>query len=116
MRKIVKSEIQDPSKNATHRLFVTFHLFSKRLMLCRSRKKISYKYHAKKSIASSAHCHFSLLRWDISGFVRLEVQRVEIGTAVHRDIGNLAAQLLHKRRVLIFGVYDIESGLSILES
>ena len=33
-----------------------------------------------------------------------------------RQIGNLAAQLLHKRRVLIFGVYDIESGLSILES
>ena len=70
----------------------------------------------KSPLHLSAHCHFSLLRWDISGFVRLEVQRVEIGTAVHQDIGNLAAQLLHKRRVLIFGVYDIESGLSILES
>lgn len=25
----MKSEIQDPSRNATHRLFVTFHLFFK---------------------------------------------------------------------------------------
>ena len=33
-------------------------------------------------------------------------------SAVHRDIHNLAAQFLHKRRVLIFGIYDIESSLS----
>ena len=41
-----------------------------------------------------------------------EVQRIKVRSAVHRDIHNLAAQFLHKRRVLIFGIYDIESSLS----
>ena len=38
-----------------------------------------------------------------------EVQRIKVRSAVHRDIHNLAAQFLHKRRVLIFGIYDIET-------
>lgn len=100
----MKSEIQDPPRNATHRLFVTFHLFQNALCYVGAGRKFPTNITRKSPLHLSAHCHFSLLRWDISGFVRLEVQRVEIGTAVHRDIGNLAAQLLHKRRVLIFGV------------
>ena len=38
-----------------------------------------------------------------------EVQRIKVRSAVHRDIHNLAAQFLHEGRVLIFGIYDIET-------
>ena len=109
----MKSEIQDPSRNATHRFISLLFTFFSKNALCYvgAGRKFPTNITRKSPLHLSAHCHFSLLRWDISGFVRLEVQRVEIGTAVHRDIDNLAAQLLHKRRVLIFGVYDIESGL-----
>ena len=41
-----------------------------------------------------------------------EVQWIKVRSAVHRDIHNLAAQFLHKRRIFIFGIYDIESSLS----
>ena len=40
-----------------------------------------------------------------------EVQRIKVRSAIHRDIDYLAAQLLHKRRIFIFGVYDIKPGL-----
>ena len=41
----------------------------------------------------------------------LKVQWIESSVAaIHRDIDYLAAQLLHKRRIFIFGVYDIETG------
>ena len=112
----MKSEIQDPSKTQHIVYSLLFTFFQNALCYVGAGRKFPTNLTRKSPLHLSAHCHFSLLRWDISGFVRLEVQRVEIGTAVHRDIDNLAAQLLHKRRVLIFGVYDIESGLSILES
>ena len=38
-----------------------------------------------------------------------EVQRIKVRSAVHRDIHNLATQFLHEGRVLIFGIYDIET-------
>ena len=41
-----------------------------------------------------------------------EVKRIKVRSAVHRDIHNLATQFLHEGRVLIFGIYDIESSLS----
>ena len=53
-------------------------------------------------------CHIGR---DVRGFVWLKVQWIEIGAAIHRDIDYLAAQLLHKRRIFIFGVYDIKPGL-----
>ena len=38
-----------------------------------------------------------------------EGQRIKVRSAVHRDIHNLATQFLHEGRVLIFGIYDIET-------
>ena len=38
-----------------------------------------------------------------------EVKRIKVRSAVHRDIHNLATQFLHEGRVLIFGIYDIET-------
>lgn len=110
----MKFKILQKTQHIVYSLLFTF--FQNALCYVGAGRKFPTNITRKSPLHLSAHCHFSLLRWDISGFVRLEVQRVEIGTAVHRDIDNLAAQLLHKRRVLIFGVYDIESGLSILES
>lgn len=103
----MKSEIQDPSKTQHIVYSLLFTFFQNALCYVGAGRKFPTNITRKSPLHLSAHCHFSLLRWDISGFVRLEVQWVEIGTAVHRDIDNLAAQLLHKRRVLIFGVYDI---------